>query len=220
MHRNARRGRGVWLFACLGLLSVMPSTAAALPLISEIFYDAVGSDDGKSFVEIAGLPGTSLDGFTLEGVNGSNGAVGPVVVLSGVIGSDGLFVVADSTSEGTSDVLEADLLQNFDFQNGPDSILLTDGAQVIDAVGYGDFDPDEVFAGEGLPAEDPAAGWSVARLLADVDTDDNSLDFVSLEVPTPGTAQFQTVPEPSTGLLAFTGLGLVAYLRRPSARKS
>ena len=32
------------------------------PLISEVYYDAVGSDDGLSFVELWGAPGTDLDG--------------------------------------------------------------------------------------------------------------------------------------------------------------
>ena len=54
------------------------SVAAATPLISEVFYDAVGSDDGWVFVELAGVPGTPLDGLFLEGVNGSNGAIGTV----------------------------------------------------------------------------------------------------------------------------------------------
>ncbi len=42
---------------------------------SEVFYDAVGADDGLSFVELSGEPGTSLDGLVLTGINGSNGAV-------------------------------------------------------------------------------------------------------------------------------------------------
>ena len=37
--------------------------AAALPLLSEVFYDAAGADDGRSFVEIHAAPGTPLDGL-------------------------------------------------------------------------------------------------------------------------------------------------------------
>ena len=37
-------------------------SAQALPILSEFYYDAPGSDDGQSFVELAGLPGTSLEG--------------------------------------------------------------------------------------------------------------------------------------------------------------
>ena len=142
------------------LLAVCPGAAQALPLISEVLYDAVGSDDGRLFVELSGVPGTSLDGFTLEGVNGGDGAVGPVLVLTGVIGADGLFVIADRTAAGVTEIPGADLLLNFDLQNGPDSLVLTDGAQAIDAVGYGVFAVGEIFAGEGSPAEDPAAGFN------------------------------------------------------------
>jgi uncharacterized protein (TIGR03382 family) len=183
----------------------LPSTAAALPLVSEVFYDAVGSDDGFSFVELYGAPGSALDGFSIEGVNGSNGAVGPVLTLTGSIPPDGLFVVADDLGGGTTSVPNADLILDFDFQNGPDSIVLRMGSAVVDAVGYGVFDVGEVFAGEGTPAPDPAAGWSLARLFADVDSDDNALDFVALDTPTPGSAEL-LVPEPGAGPLVAIGL--------------
>jgi len=225
--RRIRAGRLVpalaGLPAALLALAVLglPQEALAVPLLSEVLYDASGSDDGQVFVEIAGVPGFSLDGFTIEGVNGSNGSVGPVVLLSGVIPEDGLFVVADSLSEGGTDVAEADLIVDFDLQNGPDSVLLTDGVSVVDALGYGEFDPDEVFAGEGMPAPDPSAGWSLARVFADIDTDDNATDFLALETPTPGLAVFDTpVPEPGTGLLAGTGLLVLGWMRRGTARRA
>lgn len=180
--------------------------AHAMPFLSEVYYDAPGSDDGQSFVELAGLPGTSLEGYLIEGINGSNGAAGPTIVLTGALGANGLFVVADQTSEGTTVVPGADLLANFDFQNGPDSIVLRRGDQVIDAVGYGEFGPGDIFAGEGTPAPDTGAGASLARVLANLDTDDNALDFRVLAQPTPGQADFAPVPEPGTALLL--GLGL------------
>jgi hypothetical protein len=118
MHRNAPLAVGAHGLAAFALLLGPASPAAALPLISEAFYDAVGSDDGLCFVEISGAPGTSLDGYTLEGVNGSNGSVGPVLALSGSIPADGLFVVADDLGGGVSSVAEADQILDFDFQNG------------------------------------------------------------------------------------------------------
>ena len=96
----------------------MPTTAAALPLISEVFYDAVGSDDGQVFVELSGTPGTDLTGLTLEGINGSNGSVTVTIALSGTIPADGLFVLADTFSGGGTAVPDVDLLASFDFQNG------------------------------------------------------------------------------------------------------
>ncbi|MBW2271989.1 MAG: hypothetical protein JRG96_01860 [Deltaproteobacteria bacterium] len=198
----------------LVMLCLVCAPATATPLISELFYDAVGSDNGQSFVEIYGQPGSDLTGLTLEGVNGSNGAVGPVIELAGTIPADGIFVVADMDGDGLSLVAEADQLANFDFQNGPDSVVLYDGDAVLDAVGYGDFDPEEIFAGEGMPAPDPPAGSSLARVFADVDSDDNSLDFEALDVPTPGSAELQSVPEPGSALLGSAGLLGLAFLGR------
>jgi hypothetical protein len=189
------------------LLGAAP--ALALPLISEVFYDAVGTDDGQSFVELYGTPGASLDGFVLEGVNGADGAVTHTLALSGAFGADGLFVVADRTSAGETQVPGADLLLEFDFQNGPDSVVLRNAGGVVDALGYGVFGAGETNAGEGAPAVDPPAGESLARLFADVDTNDNFADFAA-GAPTPGTAPL-AVPEPASA--ALLGLGLAGLLR-------
>jgi hypothetical protein len=222
MHHDRIAGRHSLAPALAALLAIgfAAGPGRAMPLVSELFYDAVGSDDGQSFVEISGEPGSSLEGFVIEGVNGSNGDVGPSITLSGVIGDDGLFVVADVTSEGVSAVVGADLLANFDFQNGPDSVVLRQADLVVDAVGYGVFGAGEIFAGEGSPAEDAPAGASLARWYADLDLDDNALDFRVLASPTPGAADFMAVPEPASGLLAGGGLAVLAGLCRRQGRRA
>jgi hypothetical protein len=194
--------------------------AGALPLLSEVFYDAVGSDNGFVFVEIHGEAGTLLDGLSLEGINGSGGGVTASLALSGVIPSDGLYVLADDAGGGVTSVPGADRILDFDFQNGPDSILLRDGDTVLDALGYGVFDGGEIFAGEGSPAPDPAAGSSLARRFADVDSDDNAADFVVLDLPTPGSAPFSAIPEPSTGLLLALGVVGLAWVGSRAQRRA
>lgn len=217
-------------------LALVASGASAAPLISEIFYDAVGSDNGKGFVEISGESGTLLDAWTLELINGSGGAVATTLILAGSIPDDGLFVVADQSAAGVSEVAAADQLLNFDLQNGPDSLLLRDAAgELVDAVGFGEFTGDTVFAGEGSPAPDAPAGSSLARLFADQDSDDNVVDFAVLDAPTPGAARFSgatpgpepgplpdpmtpstPIPEPSAALLLTLGclfLGQVGWSR-------
>jgi len=202
--------------ALAGAALAVPGAAAALPLVSEVLYDAAGSDDGAVFVELFGTPGDSLDGLSLEGVNGAGGAVTGTVALSGSIPDDGIFVLADVTATGETFVPGADLLADFDFQNGPDSLLLRSGSDVLDRLGYGTFTGGTVFAGEGAPAPDAPAGSSLARRFANVDVGDNATDFVVLASPTPGSAPIRSVPEPAATALLATGL--LAWL--PARRRS
>lgn len=214
MHRISR------LTATL-LLAFAPHGANAAPLISEVFYDAVGSDNGQSFVELYGDPGSSLDGLFLEGINGADGSAGPTVALSGVFPMDGIWLLADDVGDGTSLVAGAHLIANFDFQNGPDSIVLRTADAILDAVGYGVFGIGEFFAGEGAAAEDGPAGSSLARLFANRDTDDNATDFIVLGIPTPGNAPLDAVPEPQTAALLGAGLlGLAWSARARTVRRA
>jgi uncharacterized protein len=208
--------RGLAAAFALGGLAA-PVGVGALPLLSEVFYDASGSDDGLSFVEIYAAPGTVLDGLIVEGINGSNGAVTDSLDLSGVVGADGLFVLADDAGDGTTAVPNADQIADFDFQNGPDSVVLRDAGSVLDALGYGDFGPADFFAGEGSAAPDAPADSSLARRFADVDTGDNASDF-AVGAPSPGSAAIAGVPEPVTGSLFAAGLAGLAWLGRRDRR--
>jgi hypothetical protein len=200
--------------ALAAALALAPPGAGALPLLSEVFYDASGGDDGKTFVEIVAVPGFVLDGLVLEGINGADGSSGPSLVLSGSVPDDGLFVVADQASGGGSAVPGADLIAPFELQNGPDSVVLRSGDTVLDALGYGVFAPGEVFAGEGSAAPDAPGGSSLARHVADVDTGDNAADFGVLETPTPGSAP-RSLPEPGSALLGAVAAVLLVGRRTP-----
>ena len=187
-------------------LAGVSSGATATPIISELFYDAATTDAGLVFVELFGAPGESLDGLTLEGVNGTGGTVYISVGLSGIVPPDGIFVIGDG-SGGVTSVPNADLVAGVDFQNGPDSVVLRNGADILDAVGYGDFGIGDVFAGEGLPAADATAGSSLARLNPFLDNNDNSVDFSILETPTPGIIPAaSSVPLPAAMWLFASGL--------------
>ena len=155
-------------------------------LLNEVLYDATGADT-NTYVELWAPPGLMLDGLTLVGINGSNGAVYNAIGLTGVVPADGYFVISHPESTGAvaaaADMLDKDV----DYQNGPDSIELRWGTDVVDALGYGAFDQTETFAGEGLPAEDVGAGHSLGRDALHTDTDDNAADFYECVNPTPGT---------------------------------
>lgn len=203
-----------WLAGCgLGLSGAM---ACASPVISELLYDATGSDSGFTFVELVGTPGDSLDGLLLEGVNGGNGEVYTSLSLSGTIPGDGVFLIGDDAGGGVTSIPGADLVGDVDYQNGPDSVVLRDSAGILDAVGYGSFGASDVFSGEGAAAPDAGAGSSIARFNPLVDTDDNSVDFVVLSTPTPGVIPAaSSVPLPAAVWLFGSGLmGMLSVARR------
>ncbi len=199
-------------FLWFGVL-VLPQLANATLLLSEVFYDAVGSDDGLSFVEIFGDPGMSLSGVQVVGINGADGRETHVLNLASVIPDDGFFVLADRLTGGGTLVSNADLVLNFDLQNGPDSVILRAGGNTLDAVGYGEFLPGDFFFGEGQSVPSSAAGFSASRRFANVDTDDNSADFVVI-APTPGSGPLAAVPEPGTASLVLLGLASLHALGR------
>ena len=200
------------LCAVIGMSAA--STGSATMVISELLYDVSGPDRGLVFMELYGAPGSDLNGLEIEGINGTNGSIYKRVSLTGVMPPDGVFVIGDDDGSGASQVPNVDLVADIDMQNGPDSVVLRDASGILDALGYGDF-ATAVFAGEGTPATDVATGWSLARRHPWLDTDDNGVDFIALDVPTPGLVPASPVPLPATAWLFFSGLlGLVGVARR------
>jgi len=201
-----------YLLAVNGALAM--TVVQSQTVISEVLYDAAGTDNGNVFVELFGNPGTDLDGLLLEGVNGADGVIYSSIPLSGIIPADGVFVIGDDAGDGTTLVDNADLVMNVDFQNGPDSVVLRDADGVLDALGYGDF-TGGVFAGEGSAAPDVPGGVSLARINPLLDSNDNLADFMSLDVPTPGSVPVSAVPVPPAVMLFLSGIaGLVGVARR------
>jgi len=209
---------GIALGIGLAVFSLSGAAKADL-FLSEVYYDAVGSDNGLGFVELFGTPGESLDGVEIVGVNGSNGSEVQVLGLAGFVPDDGFYVVADDSGDGSTFVSEADLILNFDFQNGPDSVVLRAGGLTLDALGYGEFAPDEFFFGEGASAVDAASGSSLARVFANLDTNDNSADFIAA-MPSPGEGALTAIPEPGSACLFLVGLVGLERLGRARSEAS
>ncbi len=176
-------------------LGMTPATL----LINEVSYDSDGRDtaqDNTLFIELWGPAGTSLDGWAVVGINGSDGSETNRITLTGeVMGADGYFVIAHP--QGDSDLIAAaDLTSSdVDFQNGPDSVQLQWRGRVVDAIGYGSFSGSNVFAGEGSAALMAAGGESLTRDAQHTDTDDNAADFSVEPMPSPRDAMIGCVDE-------------------------
>jgi hypothetical protein len=192
------------------VLSLCISLTQASVVIQEVLYDGPGTDPDDVFTELSGMPGTVLDGWSLVGINGSNGEAYRVIDLGGlIIAEDGLFVIATSSASSVL-ALRRDYIANVDWQNGPDALHLLYGTAVIDALQYGDAGVYN--AGEGGFAEDVSGTLSLSRDLLGTDTDNNGLDFRSGS-PSPGSG-LSVVPIPAAAWLFASGLGLLAVLRR------
>lgn len=195
---------GLILFMCFSL------SAQATVVIQEVLYDGPGTDPDDVFTELFGAPGTDLDGWSLQGVNGTNGEVYRTIDLSGFIfPEDGIFVLA-TASANSALALQRDFIANVDWQNGPDGILLMDGLTVIDALQYGDAGVYN--AGEGLFATDVAGIESLSRDVLGTDTNNNAVDF-SVTAASPGVGP-SVVPLPAAVWLLASGLGLLGVIRR------
>ncbi len=200
-----------FLFCSILLISWnTPVSAMPMVVINEVVYDGSGSDADDVFTELFGSPGISLNGYFLTGTNGSTGLVYRSIDLTNtVIPFDGILVLATSLA---SDAVKAarDYVASVDWQNGPDSIQLLDATgSIVDSLQYGDAGIHN--NGEGLPALDVAAGFSLSRDAFATDTNNNALDFASSIAPTPGTGPIiSNVPEPSS--LMLMTFGLISFL--------
>lgn len=150
--------------------------------INEIYYDATDLDtNGDVFIELLGTPLAGLAGYKIALVNGDDGKVYDTIELtaSALIGDDGFFVIADAKNgaSNATNVLNYDLIDNFDPQNGPDAVRLIDASgEAIDTVCYGDV-AYSICSG-GAAAPDAPAGNSIER------AEDGS--FTINPIPTPG----------------------------------
>lgn len=163
--------------------------------INEILYDGIESEsDGEAFIELFGPPGSDISSYEISLINGSNGTETDEIVLptNSLIGTDGIFVIADleTGSTTTTKVENYDYLDHFDPQNGPDGLILRDREGfILDSLVYGEGSVPQTASGEvlgeGNPALDAGPGHSLSRMEGQ-DTNNNSTDFLKLENPTPG----------------------------------
>lgn len=168
--------------AIISLVSSLPARSQVV--INEVLYDPDGPDAGLEFVEIAncGREAVLLTGWVLETGNGASPDDWTVEWIGGdldCLEPGAIFLIGEDGVSPTPDYVTA-----LDLQNGPDGVRVTDGHHVVDVVGWGEPLFQEYY--EGSPAEDVLSGRSLARVPDCFDHDDNALDFVASQTPTPG----------------------------------
>jgi hypothetical protein len=194
----------------LGLLSI----ASAQVMMNEVLYDTQGTDDPNiMFTEIWSASGTSIEGWTLVGINGNGGTEYLTVTLHGNIPASGYFVIGGAGVPNVTQVATIDW-QNAGSASGDDcdgiDLRDSDGA-TVDHLCYGPCAAGHVCTGEGganAPDPFPAAGInkSVARIPDHTDTDHNNVDWVVSDTPTPGAA--------NSGLPCDTTFATLANIRQ------
>jgi len=192
-------------------VSALPVTAGASTVrIQEVLYDGIGSDADDVFTELSGTPGLSLDGWSLQGVNGNNGEVYRTLALDGVvIPEDGLLLIATSSAHAGLAAV-ADFFANVDWQNGPDAVQLWFDGVLMDALQYGDAG--SFNAGEGSAASLAAAGESLSRDILGTDTGNNLADF-GAGLPSPGVGP-APVPLPAAAWLLLSAIASTRLLQQ------
>lgn len=196
-------------------LIFIPVATHAQVLINEVDYDNP-STDNKEFIELIGPVGTSLDGYTIELVNGLNGSTYETIGLSGqsipnsadALDGFDFFVIADLDDAGS-------LVPNTDFdggfstsnniQNGtPEGVRLLKDGSVVDAISY-EGQTSGFSTGQTITAIDNnTSNRSIGRNGEALDTDQTDQDGeFSQGIPTPGETNIGQETALPVELVAF-----------------
>ena len=182
----------------------------------------------SEFIELfnSGVTLVSLDGYSIDLINGSDATAYRTIDLAGhSINAGGYFVVCSNTTL----VMNCDYsftTTNGWFQNGaPDGIGLYENSVLQDALSYEGSIPSFTEGSVLTVVDSNTVIASIARIPDGFDSDDNAADF-RLGCITPGTANIEgtgdcsaaaisAVPVPAAAWLFAGGLaGLVGFGRR------
>jgi hypothetical protein len=165
------------------------STCALGLRINEVDYEQANSDETE-FIELLNTSSctASLEGVTLELVNGGDGKVYSRYALADAAPS---LAAGERLVLGDASVLAAlptsvkrAMLNGSGLQNGPDGLRLVRAGQTLDRFAY-EGEVADAGAGQAAVADD--GEQSLSRCPDGFDTEDDATDF-RLGTPTPGTA--------------------------------
>ena len=201
-------------------LALLPALYLSLPirassstlLISEVFYDAPGTDEDEEWIEIYNPTASAIDlsAYKIgdeEEQSGSEGMYqfppeasippgGVIVIALKATGFYALYGFNPDYEVTDTDPSVPDMIKysawatgKIALSNSGDEVLILDGGDaIVDAMSYGDK---TTFLDPACP--DVATGHSLERSPANVDTD-TAEDWIDQESPNPGSV---TVPTPT-----------------------
>ncbi|MFC1741364.1 lamin tail domain-containing protein [Nanoarchaeota archaeon] len=177
MRRRVRR----FLYVLVMVLMSGLCLAADHVVISEVYYDPIGTETGGEAVELYNPTGGDVDisGYVIATESSASDAVVPggTVLLSG-----GYYLITDTGWSGLKDDAgwpDADHEEAITMSNTDAGVaLLYPNGTSVDAVGWGSAAGIGAGLSEGTPAVDVGAGMSLLRSDVGSDSDDNSVDFV------------------------------------------
>jgi predicted extracellular nuclease len=169
-------------------------------VINEVDYDQDGTDAAE-FIEIKnnGTSAVDLTGYSVELVNDTGGGAaiyGTFALPSVSLAAGDYFVVCANTATVANCDLDVSPDTNL-IQNGaPDAVGLRYETTLVDAVSYEGDTGAPYTEGSGVGLEDGGDfSGSIARCPDGMDTDVNNVDFVNVDVPTPGEVNSCAIPE-------------------------
>lgn len=167
-------------------------------VINEIDYDQPGTDAAE-FVELknTGSAPVSLDGVSLQFVNGNGGAIYNTIDLPAVsLAAGDYFVVCANAATVANCDLDDSPDTNF-IQNGaPDAVALSFDGALVDVVSYEGDTASPYTEGSGVGLEDAGDG-SISRCPDGDDTDVNNVDLAFTGTISPGAANGCEPPPPA-----------------------
>jgi hypothetical protein len=215
----------------LGLLVLLlAASAGATPILSEVFFNPAGADDGREWVEIFNDGSTTIDlsGYSL-GWGGSHYTTG-TVQLSGSLLPGQFFVVGGPVSDASNGNPIYDQMANFtpDLENSgwfqpADGVALFDVPAGLIAPTTVPIDA-FIYAGaifstnsNGLLDESGAPGaidFVQSFFGSGYSAEFDGATWSRQDNPTPNAGPPPTVPEPVTALLLLSGLCFLGWWAR------